>query len=251
MKPWPYPRLFAHRGGGSLAPENTLAAIRLGQSLGYTAHEIDVKLSRDGVALLLHDETLSRTTSGGAGRAADLAWDQLKGLDAGAWHSPEFRGETLASYEAAARLLQSRGTRVNVEIKPTPGFDALTGREVALATRKLWGNAAPEQVFFSSFSFEALMAAKEAAPELRRAWLVSTFTEADWDRLKRIEASALHTNFKTFHVADVARVHDAGYRLNLYTVNDAVRARSLLAAGVDGLFTDNLREFSERFPELL
>ena len=82
MNDWPYPRLVAHRGGGALAPENTLAAIRLGQELGYRAHEFDVKLSRDGVAILLHDERLERTTNG-QGRAADLAWAELQGLDAG------------------------------------------------------------------------------------------------------------------------------------------------------------------------
>ena len=71
MKDWPYPKLVAHRGGGSLAPENTLAAIRLGQSLGFRAHEFDVKLSKDNVAMLLHDATLERTTSG-KGRAADF-----------------------------------------------------------------------------------------------------------------------------------------------------------------------------------
>jgi len=91
MKAWPYPRLFAHRGGGSLAPENTLAAIRLGQSLGYHAHEFDVKLSKDGVSMLLHDATLERTTTG-KGRAADYPWADLVKLDAGAWHSAEFRG---------------------------------------------------------------------------------------------------------------------------------------------------------------
>lgn len=246
---WPFPRLYAHRGGGSLAPENTLAAIRVGQSLGYTAHEIDVKLSADGVALLLHDEKLERTT-GTKGRAADLPWEKLKGLDAGSWHSAPFRGEPLPSYEDAVRLFQSKGTRVNVEIKPTPGFDAETGREVALATRKLWGADAAKAVFFSSFSFEALIAAKEAAPELMRAWLVGTFTEADWPRLKRLEAVALHTNHNTFDLAQLPRLHDAGYRVNLYTVNDAARADSLLSAGVDGLFTDNLAEFAERFPAL-
>jgi glycerophosphoryl diester phosphodiesterase len=64
MKPWPHPPLIAHRGGGKLAPENTLAAIRLGQLLGFTAAEFDVKLSKDGIAMLLHDATLDRTTSG-------------------------------------------------------------------------------------------------------------------------------------------------------------------------------------------
>src|SRR6187397_2491801 len=87
MKRWPYPRLFAHRGGGSLAPENTLAAVKLGQSLGYRAHEFDVKLTKDNVAMLLHDATLERTTTG-KGRAADFTWKELAVLDAGAWHSP-------------------------------------------------------------------------------------------------------------------------------------------------------------------
>ena len=71
---WPFPRIFAHRGGGTLAPENTLAAIRLGQSLGYSAHELDVKLSLDDRAVLMHDATLERTTNG-IGRAAEMQSD--------------------------------------------------------------------------------------------------------------------------------------------------------------------------------
>jgi glycerophosphoryl diester phosphodiesterase len=105
MKSWPYPRLVAHRGGGSLAPENTLAAVKLGQSLGYRAHEIDVKLSGDDVPILLHDETLARTTNG-KGRAADLPWSALRVLDAGGWHSAEFRGEPLPR---SRRSLSSSG----------------------------------------------------------------------------------------------------------------------------------------------
>jgi glycerophosphoryl diester phosphodiesterase len=246
-KAWPYPRLFAHRGGGTLAPENTLAAIRLGQSLGYTAHEIDVKLSRDGVLVLMHDATLERTTNG-RGRAADQEWEALRKLDAGAWHSEAFRGEPVPSFEEAAKLFRSQGTAVDIEIKPTPGFDARTGHEVALATRELW-KGAPLPPFFSSFSFEALMAAKDAAPEIERAWLIDRFTRADWDRLEALDAISLNTSFKTFDPSDISRLHEAGYRVMLYTVNDARVAQTLLDAGVDGLFTDNLREFAERFPQ--
>lgn len=249
MTGWPWPRLFAHRGGGSLAPENTLGAIRVGQSLGYSAHEIDVKLARDGVIVLLHDATLERTTSG-TGRAADLPWSALRELDAGSWHSAPFHGERLPSYEEAARLFRSRDTKVNVEIKPTPGFDVRTGREVALATRELW-RGAEVMPLFSSFSFEALMAAKDAAPELQRAWLVDTVTDADWERLEALEAVAIHTSHKKLDPAMVPRLHEAGYRVNLYTVNEVIRAEELLAAGVDGLFTDNLQVFAERFPALI
>ena len=81
---WPYPTHWAHRGAGKLAPENTLAAIRHGASLGYRMFEFDVKLSGDGVPFLLHDATLERTTSG-AGVAGALTWSHLSALDAGGW----------------------------------------------------------------------------------------------------------------------------------------------------------------------
>jgi glycerophosphoryl diester phosphodiesterase len=158
---WPFPRIIAHRGGGTLAPENTLAAIHLGQSLGYTAHEFDVKLSLDDRSILLHDPTLERTTNG-SGRAADLAFEDLRALDAGAWHSEEFRGEKIPAFAEVAQLLLSRGTLADIEIKPTPGFDWRTGTRVALETQQLWASAAAKPIF-TSFSFEALMAAKEAA----------------------------------------------------------------------------------------
>lgn len=246
MKDWPYPRVVAHRGGGALAPENTLAAIRLGQSLGFRAHEFDVKLSRDGVLLLLHDPTLERTTNG-QGRAADLDWADLRGLDAGSWHSGEFRGEPIASFDDAVKLLKERGTMAHVEIKPTPGFDALTGRRVAERARELWRGVSPPPVL-SSFSFEALMAAKEAAPEIPRAWLISRFTEADWDRLAALDAAAVHTNHRKLDTRNVGRLHERGYRVQVYTVNEVAEAESLFAAGVDGVITDNLREFAARFP---
>ena len=243
---WPYPRIFAHRGGGSLAPENTVGAIRLGQSLGYRAHEIDVKLSLDEVPILLHDPDLERTTSG-KGRAADLPWKELRALDAGAWHSMDFRGEPLASFEEAARQLRSKDTMVNVEIKPTPGFDRATGERVALETRRLF-QGAPHSPLFSSFSFEALLAAKDAAPEIPRGWLVSQFTEADWGRLEALGAVSLHTTYRHMRPDLVAELHARGYKVMLYTINDVNTARRWLDSGADGLFTDNLREFASVFP---
>lgn len=246
MKEWPYPRIFAHRGGGTLAPENTLAAFRLGQSLGYAAHEFDVKLSRDGVAILLHDATLERTTDG-AGRAADLDWGELRRLDAGSWHSAPFRGEPLASFEDAARLLRARGTLANVEIKPTPGFERETGERVARLAEALWAGASVPPLL-SSFSFEALMAAKAAAPRLPRAWLASRLRDEDWERTAALEAVSVHTDHAKLDVANIERLHAKGYRVLTYTVNDGDVAERLFAAGVDGIFTDNLREFAVRFP---
>jgi glycerophosphoryl diester phosphodiesterase len=246
MKAWPYPRLFAHRGGGNLAPENTLAAIRAGQSVGYCAQEFDVKLSKDAVAMLLHDDTLERTTSG-RGRAAGLTMKELLELDAGSWHSPPFRGERLPTFDDAAKLLRSKDTLANVEIKPTQGFERQTGAEVAARAAELWKGAKVPPLL-SSFSFDALKAAQQAAPSLPRAWLTDDFTAADWQKLAALDAVSLHTDHQALDVRDIARLHDEGYRILVYTVNDIATAERLFEAGVDGLFTDNLSAFAEHFP---
>jgi glycerophosphoryl diester phosphodiesterase len=246
LKPWPYPRIVAHRGGGALAPENTLAAIRLGQSLGYRAHEFDVKLSQDGVAILLHDATLERTTTG-AGRAADMPWSALRALDAGSWHSDAFRGERIPSFEEATALLRSQATMAHIEIKPTPGQDRETGEHVGRETVRLW-QGSPVAPLFSSFSYEALRAAQQAAPSIPRGWLVKEFTDADWAHLEALKAVSLHTDHRKFDLGRITELHDRGYKVLLYTVNEIAAAERLLEAGVDGMFTDNLREFAARFP---
>ncbi|MFN3631099.1 MAG: glycerophosphodiester phosphodiesterase family protein, partial [Casimicrobiaceae bacterium] len=96
---WSYPRTMAHRGAGTLAPENTLAALRHGHALGYRAAEVDVKCSADGVTFLLHDDALERTTNG-TGRAEQLDWRALSLLDAGGWFGQSFAGEPLPTYAA-------------------------------------------------------------------------------------------------------------------------------------------------------
>ena len=102
LPPWPYPHLVAHRGAGTLAPENTLAAMRVGASFGYKMVEFDAKLSQDQVAILLHDTDLDRTTNG-RGKAADHPYATLAKLDAGIWFSAAFRGEPIPTLEAVAR----------------------------------------------------------------------------------------------------------------------------------------------------
>jgi glycerophosphoryl diester phosphodiesterase len=172
----------AHRGAGKLAPENTLAAFRLGASHGFRAFECDVKLSADGLPFLLHDATLDRT-SNAQGSAGSRSWSELARLDAGSWHSRAHAGEPLASLDAIARYCLHNGFALNLEIKPAPGDDARTGRVVAQAVRALWqGEVAAGRAtwpMLSSFEPGALDAARQAAPELPRALLADTlWTEA-------------------------------------------------------------------------
>ncbi|MEI8327122.1 MAG: glycerophosphodiester phosphodiesterase, partial [Betaproteobacteria bacterium] len=169
---WPYPRWIAHRGAGKLAPENTLAALRLGAAHGYRMFECDVKLSSDGVPFLLHDKTLERT-SRGAGVAGEKTWSELSQLDVGSWHSRSYAGEPMPTLEHIAAYCLRNGYFLNIEIKPTPAQESLTGAVVAQSAARLWrGAAAPP--LLTSFRPEALLAAKAAAPELPRGLLLDS-----------------------------------------------------------------------------
>ena len=117
---WPYPLWIAHRGAGKLAPENTLAAFRLGASFGFRAFECDVKLSGDDVPFLLHDAALERTTSG-AGTAANKPWAELSRLDAGRWHGRMYAGEPPPTLDAITAFCRANGYALNIEIKPIAG----------------------------------------------------------------------------------------------------------------------------------
>jgi glycerophosphoryl diester phosphodiesterase len=240
MTPWPYPSHIAHRGAGKLAPENTLAAFRRGASLGYRMFEFDVKLSGDGKAILMHDATLDRTTSG-HGRVDALTFAEIAALDAGSWHSPAYAGEPVPTLAAIARYTRANGLQVNIEIKPMPGAEARTGAAVALEAQALWAGD-PVPPLLSSFSEDALEAAASAVPDLPRALLLDRLP-ADWpDRLRGLGCVALDANHRELDARVIDRAHQAGFRVLSYTVNDPARAADLLSWGLDGLITDAVNQ---------
>ena len=235
---WSYPRVIAHRGGGCLAPENTLAAIRKGKELGFTGVEFDVMLAADSVPVLIHDETLERTTNGD-GPVARTPSAALEALDAGAWFGRAFSGEPVPRYVDAARLCMRLGLWANVEIKPAAGFERETGKVVAAMSAELW-RAAPVAPLLSSFSIDALEAAAAAAPGLARGLLVEAIPD-DWrDALARLGCVSLHCSFRHLTKAQARAVRDAGCALLCYTVNDPATVRELFAWGVDAVVTDRL-----------
>ena len=239
---WPCPRRIAHRGAGKLAPENTLAAFRLGAAHGYRAFECDVKLSADGVPFLLHDATLERTTSG-RGPAAALSWAELSRLDAGGWHSPRFAGEPPASFAAIARFCLRNDFALDVEIKPSPGDELATGRAVATAAATLWA-AAPLPPLLSSFQPSALRGAREVAPQLPRALLLDSLRDGWLDEARALGCVAVITDHALVDAAVLADLRGAGLRGLVYTVNDPAEARRLDALGIDGIVTDAVDRFA-------
>jgi glycerophosphoryl diester phosphodiesterase len=235
---WPYPKIVAHRGAGTLAPENTMAAMRCGLARGFHAVEFDVMLSKDAVPVVVHDPHFGRTIAG-TGNVFDCSAQQLATLDAGSWFGPEFSGEPVPYFAQVADFCNAQGIWMNIEIKPAPGFDEPTGRVVAQWTARLCANtiAAP---LLSSFSYDALLAAKVAASVIPRGYLVDTIP-SDWrQRLEALEAVALHTNHKNLSPQLAQAVKDAGYGLFCYTVNEPARAREILSWGVDAFCTDRI-----------
>jgi len=231
----PLPRWIAHRGGGTLAPENTLAGIRLAASLGYKAVEFDVMLSADGTPVLIHDETLERTTNGG-GRVCATPDARLFALDAG-------QGERIPRFVDAAALCIELGLLANVEIKPATGHEVVTGEVVSRLTADLWRGAAV-QPLLSSFSLEALEVARDQAPGIRRGVLFEK-PPADWyAQLVRLRAVTLHCDADLIsdEVIGEAMAHDVP--LLCYTVNAPEQAKKLFGRGVSSLFTDRLDLFA-------
>ncbi|HRL99156.1 MAG TPA: glycerophosphodiester phosphodiesterase [Acidovorax sp.] len=246
LAPWPYPRWIAHRGAGKLAPENTLAAFRLGAQHGYRMFECDAKLSADGVPFLLHDATLDRTTTG-HGTGGDLPWSQLAQLDAGGWHSRSYAGEPLPTLEHLARYCIANGYFLNIEIKPTPGLEEKTGQVVGEHAARLWqGQAVPP--LFSSFKPEALAGARATAPHIPRALLIDALWDGCFDQARQLSCVAIVCNHALWDAALVAQVRGWGLRTLSYTVNDDWAAQRLIALGTDGIITDRVDLFSPSLP---
>lgn len=240
---WPYPKLIAHRGAGRHAPENTLSSIRLGAQCGFSMMEYDVKLSKDGIAILLHDDTVDRTSNGN-GSAGAKTFNELALLDVGAWHSQRYAGESIPTLQSIAAYTLANGIRSNIEIKPCTGNEAETGKEVARMAQALWANADVPPLL-SSFSEAALEAAMKEAPGLPRALLIENEVPADWlSRVKRLECVGLNLNHNFTTLPLVQTIQDAGYTLAVWTVNDPARLRELLDWGCNGVVTDEVTSIS-------
>ena len=276
MTVWPYPFWVAHRGAGKLAPENTLAAFRLGASLGYRMFECDVKLSADGVPFLMHDATLGRTTNGvqmleriakaAAGPVAectanaasgtttpaitgtstttgDHPWRTLSQLDAGSWHSRANAGEPLPTLANIAAFILRNRYFLNIEIKPTPGTERHTGEVVAREAARLWTGAAVPPLM-TSFDPDALHGAVAAAPHLPRGLLLDNLWSGWLETALQLDCVAIVCNHALWDKSSVTQAKSAGLRCLSYTVNDEWAAQRLIDLGTDGIITDRVDVFS-------
>jgi len=224
---------IAHRGASGVLPENTKHAFVKAIDLGAAAIEFDVQLTLDEVPVVIHDETLERTTNG-EGRVGDMGFDELGKLDAGSWFGASFARVEVPTLD---EVLATIGGRVvlNVELKPDHRIEALVKHAITVVARR----DLLDSVVFSSFDTDAVKLVRQHVPEARIGVLCTP------GRLEPALALAGHVGAETIHPAVamvdselIARAHEQGWKVWAWTANEPGEIALLTALGVDGIFSD-------------
>jgi glycerophosphoryl diester phosphodiesterase len=235
------PLILGHRGASGEAPENTLSAFEAALRLGADGVELDVTLSRDGVPVVIHDDTLDRTTTG-AGRMSDQSLAELKRLTAGyaARFGNRFAGERIPTLAEVFAALEARAI-INVELKRDRTPEGALGREVV---RLIYDHQREARVIISSFQLRALQRVRQIAPALPLGALYMRPAAAGRveSRLRQAVCPAApeahHPEYPALTPEWLQWYHAHGLRVNTWTVDEPADMRRLAAAGVDGLITN-------------
>ena len=259
----PMPLVIAHRGARGHAPENTLTSAALGHDVKADLWELDVNYTKDYKLVVVHDDTLVRTTNvkevypgRPSYRVCDFTLEELGRLDAGSWYegrdqfgrvaAGELSAETLASFkglriptlEQALELTKRLDWAVNVEIKNHEhliGHDSVT-KDVLEMIRRL---DMVDQIIISSFQHRYLLECHDLCPEIATGALVETTRpENPVELCRSLGVNAYHPDRLILAPGDLADLRDAGFAVNVWTVNDMDEAKKLVEDGASGIITD-------------
>ncbi|MDO4258103.1 MAG: glycerophosphoryl diester phosphodiesterase [Actinomycetaceae bacterium] len=238
------PRIYAHRGACTLAPENTIAAFSKALELGARWIEFDVDVMGDGTLLVIHDDTLDRTTNG-SGSYYSLGYSDLRRLDAGAWFSPTYRFERIPEAADVIAFANAHQVNLNLEIKPCYGGEKLRAtllENLLVALEALNG----PQLLVSSFDHLMLANVRRERPDLDLGWLFVREGQPgpSWQEgAAALGCRAVHPPLEGLTQTEVEEMRNAGFEVNVWTVNDVEQARELASWGVTGVFSDRIQDF--------
>ncbi len=231
------PKVIGHRGACGYAPENTLESIKTAAEMGVEWVEIDVKLTKDSVPVIFHDDTLERTTNG-SGAMADTPFAELQQLEAGSWYGESFSGIKIPTLEEAIDVIMAHDLGLNLEIKPCAGRERETAEAALDVLSRYWDDG--DKLLLSSFQHVSLEACMDMAPEWKRALLIDDVPK-NWAELADyLDVAAININGgdPTLTREGVEQFIETGRLVCAYTINDAMRARTLFTWGVDAVFSD-------------
>ena len=230
------PRIIGHRGVAGHAPENTLASIREAAAMGLMWVEFDVMMTKDGELVLIHDESLDRTTDGD-GWVPKTSLAELKERDAGGWFDKRFQSERIPTLKETTKLLAELGIAANIEIKPAKGYVKETSKALGEFLKTEWP---PELVapIISSFQAEALEEISKVAPDVPRGFLVRRVPSNWSEMLDRLDCAFIHCSQRHLLQSQAATILDSGHHVLCYTVNNRNRAEELWGWGVSAVFSD-------------
>lgn len=230
------PQIFAHRGAKAVAPENTLPAFERALAMGVDGIELDVHCSKDGQLVVIHDESLERTTSG-TGKVGDYSAAQLAKIDAGSYFNAAFTGVGVPTLDEVFDLVGNR-CRVNVELKSDDpnGGDQAEPLIAMIKARNLY-----DQVIVSSFNPPSLIKMRALAPTVPLGLLyylpMPTFLRDAWFS-PIINPEALHPYHRLIDADLMAWANARSCPVNTWTVNDVAEAQRLAALGVNVIMSD-------------
>jgi len=227
-------QIFAHRGASGYAPENTLEAFDLAVRQGAHGVELDVHLCRSGELVVIHDETVDRV-SDGSGAVRNLTLKELKSFRFNRTH-PEFENARLPLLSEVFQLLRPSGLSINIELKNSViDYPDLERKVLDLAAREF----DLSRVIFSSFNHYSMLRVKEQNPSVPCGLLYDAALIRPWEYAARLGVDAIHPHYSEVLLVDeCAPAHQAGIRVNAWTVNTPEAMEAVLRAGVDILITN-------------
>jgi glycerophosphoryl diester phosphodiesterase len=226
---------IAHRGASSYAPENTVAAFDLALRLGVRHIELDVEATRDGHVVVIHDDTVDRTTDG-SGPVTSHTLQALQTLDAGSWFGAQFSGERIPLLDDVLRRYKGR-LHIHIEIK---GRSTFLSRRTADLVRQ---HGMVDQVTITSFQKARLEEMRGYAPELPAGWLLGEVSDAAIAQARDLGLRQICPRASTVTAELVHRVHAAGFVVRAWGVDTEALMRAVVEAGADGMtvnFPDKL-----------
>ena len=242
------PKLIGHRGVKDLCPENTLESILKAFDLGLSFVEIDVKISKDRVPILLHDDTLDRTTNG-SGLAIDYDYENIKKLDAGKFFYKENTNIFVPKLEDILSLFTNYNGNLNIELKPNKKFE----KENVYQIYKIIKNINQIDIFFSSFDMISILEISKLYPQSIRSFLLDDFKEYNIDDLISISINhdlkicGLNIDLVTADI--IKKIKESNMAITVYSDKNInlFSANDIFSIGVDSIFVDNPLDLLGKF----